>query len=252
MGQSAVRTLMTGDRPDSQITAAPGSAPAWGTPSSRRMRERVSVISLVLLLHVGLGLLWMMQPEQPAVVVSEMTVSVAVPQAEVSPPKVQPAPPTPPKPKPTVERTEKPAPKPPVAEHASVAAPLPVAEPEAPAPAVAAPVAPVAPVVPAAAAPAPVVVTEPDYKAAYLNNPRPPYPMVARRMGWSGKVILNVEVLAEGSCGELSVFKSSGHDILDKAAMQTVKSWRFTPARRGGQPVTQWFKVPIQFSLEES
>lgn len=230
-------------------SAPPGSARAWGASSSGRMHERVSVIALVLLLHAGLGLLWMMQPEQPAVVVSEMTVSVAVPQAEVSPPKVQPAPPPPPKPKPMVERTEKPVPRPPVAEHASVAAPLPVAEPEAPAPAVAAPV---APVVPVAAALAPVVVTEPDYKAAYLNNPRPPYPMVARRMGWSGKVILNVEVLAEGSCGELSIFKSSGHDILDKAAMQTVKSWRFTPARRGGQPVTQWFKVPIQFSLEES
>lgn len=227
----------------------PGSARAWGVPSSTRMHERVSVITLVLLLHVGLGLLWMMRPEQPAVVVSEMTVSVAVPQAEVAPPKVQPAPPTPPKPKPRVEHTEKPAPRPPVAEHASVAAPLPVAEPEAPAPVVAAPV---APVVPVAAPPAPVVVTEPDYKAAYLNNPRPPYPMVARRMGWSGKVVLNVEVLAEGSCGDLSIFKSSGHDILDKAAMQTVKSWRFTPARRGGQPVTQWFKVPIQFSLEES
>lgn len=230
--------------------ASPASATAWGAPSSSRMHERVSVIALVLLLHVGLGLLWMMQPEQPAVVVSEMTVSVAVPQAEVSPPKAQPAPP--PKPKPRVERTEKPVPKPPVAEQASVAAPLPVAEPEAPAPVVATPVAPAAPVAPVVSAPAPVVVTEPDYKAAYLNNPRPPYPMVARRMGWSGKVVLNVEVLAEGSCGELSIFKSSGHDILDKAAMQTVKSWKFTPARRGGQPVTQWFKVPIQFSLEES
>lgn len=249
MGQSAVRALMTGDRSDGQITATPGSARAWGASPSGRMRERASVIALVLLLHASLGLLWMMQPEQPAVVVSEMTVSVAAPQAEVAPPKVQPAPSTPPKPNPRVERTEKPVPRPQVAEHASVAAPLPVAEPESPAPAVAAPV---APVVPVAAAPAPVVVTEPDYKAAYLNNPRPPYPMVARRMGWSGKVILNVEVLAEGGCGDLSIFKSSGHDILDKAAMQTVKSWRFTPARRGGQPVTQWFKVPIQFSLEES
>lgn len=243
--------------PSNQIPKPPsiqavqhGTGSVWGAPSSERMAERVSVIALVLLLHAGLGLLWMMRPEQPAVVVSEMSVSIAVPQAEVAPPKAQPAPPPPPKPKPRVERTETPLSKQPVVEQASEAAPLPVAEAPMPAPAVAAPAAPVAAA--PAPVPVPVVATEPDYKAAYLNNPRPPYPMVARRMGWSGKVVLNVEVLAEGSCGDLSVFKSSGHEILDKAAMQTVKSWRFAPARRGGQPVTQWFKVPIQFSLEES
>jgi protein TonB len=105
----------------------------------------------------------------------------------------------------------------------------------------------------AATPPSPVVLdAEPDYRADYLNNPRPPYPMVARRMGYHGKVVLNVEVLAEGKAGEVKLHQSCGYDILDNAAVQTVKTWRFTPARRFGQPVTQWFLVPIKFSLEDN
>jgi len=72
---------------------------------------------------------------------------------------------------------------------------------------------PVQAALPAVAA-APVIDTAPDYKAAYLNNPRPSYPMAARRMGWEGRVVLNVEVLATGYCGDANVFQSSGHDVL--------------------------------------
>jgi len=71
-------------------------------------------------------------------------------------------------------------------------------------------------------------------------------------MGWEGKVILNVEVLAEGASGAVNVFRSSGHEVLDNAAINTVKSWRFTPARSAGRSITQWFKVPINFSLEDN
>jgi protein TonB len=109
----------------------------------------------------------------------------------------------------------------------------------------------VQPVQQATSAPSPVQLdVEPDFKADYLNNPRPPYPMVARRMGYSGKVILDVEVLAEGRAGDVKLQKSSGFEILDKAALQTVKTWRFIPAKHFGQAVTQRFLVPINFSLE--
>lgn len=204
--------------------------------------ERAGVVALVLALHIGAGLAWMMQPEQPAIVVSEMSVSVAMQQAEVAKPQAQPEPP-PPKPQPRVERAEKPVPKQPVQEVADEPAPQPASATPPPAQAVAA--------TPAVAA-APVADTAPDFKAAYLNNPRPAYPMAARRMGWEGRVVLNVEVLAEGSCGDVNVFQSSGHDVLDNAALRTVKGWHFVPASRAGRPITQWFKVPVQFSLKEN
>jgi periplasmic protein TonB len=93
---------------------------------------------------------------------------------------------------------------------------------------------------------------EPDYQAAYLNNPRPDYPMVARRMGWHGRVVLNVEVLANGLPGQVIVEHNSGHEILDNAAVRAVRGWRFVAARNGGQIVTQRFLVPITFNLKDS
>ena len=201
------------------------------TPPSAGIGERAAVVALVVAVHGALMAAWWVQPEAPVIQVSEMSVSVAIRQAEVAKPEAQPEPI--PQPRPRVERAEKPLPEQPKAVEA--APQQPVAAP--PAAAVTAP---------------PVIDTAPDYKAAYLNNPRPSYPMSARRMGWEGRVVLNVEVLATGYCGDVSVFQGSGHDVLDNAALRTVKGWRFVPASRAGRPVTQWFKVPIQFSLKEN
>ena len=91
---------------------------------------------------------------------------------------------------------------------------------------------------------------EPDYRATYLNNPQPSYPLVARRMGWQGRVVLDVEVLANGSSGEVTVQQGSGRDILDQAALGAVRGWRFVPARSGGISVARHFLVPIAFNLK--
>lgn len=92
---------------------------------------------------------------------------------------------------------------------------------------------------------------EPDYQATYLNNPAPIYPMVARRMSWQGKVIIGVKVLKNGSTGEVKLQQSSGHAVLDEAALKAVKSWQFSPARQAGQLVDKWFLIPIPFVLKE-
>ena len=90
---------------------------------------------------------------------------------------------------------------------------------------------------------------EPDYRAAYLDNPQPGYPLAARRMGWQGKVVIEVEVLADGSPGEVVVQQSSGREVLDDAALRAVRGWRFVPARIGGIAVTKRFQIPIAFNL---
>jgi protein TonB len=76
--------------------------------------------------------------------------------------------------------------------------------------------------------------------------------MVAKRMGWEGKVVLSVEVLASGSPGQISVRQSSGHEVLDKTALQAVRGWRFVPARHNGQAIAKEFLVPIPFVLKET
>lgn len=92
--------------------------------------------------------------------------------------------------------------------------------------------------------------TLPSNNAAYLSNPAPRYPDVARRSGEQGTVTLRVRVARDGIALEVAVEKSSGSPHLDAAALEAVKAWRFTPARRGAEAVESWMLVPIVFRLE--
>jgi len=92
---------------------------------------------------------------------------------------------------------------------------------------------------------------EPDYVARYLHNPPPPYPWQARRMGIEGRVVLHVEILQNGNTGRIEIRQSSGHELLDQAAIRAVGDWRFDPARAAGTPITAWADVPISFRLTE-
>jgi TonB family protein len=62
--------------------------------------------------------------------------------------------------------------------------------------------------------------------AAYKNSP-PQYPAIARMMGYEGRVSLLIEVLPDGRCGRVEVFRSSGYGILDRAAVNAARRWIF-------------------------
>lgn len=91
--------------------------------------------------------------------------------------------------------------------------------------------------------------SQPLYHAAYLNNPPPVYPLAARRRGIEGTVLVRAQIQEDGQCLQALLSKSSGHEMLDKAAVNAVKSWRFIPAKRGSQTITAWVEVPITFRL---
>jgi TonB family protein len=84
----------------------------------------------------------------------------------------------------------------------------------------------------------------------YRENPAPGYPQVARRRGIEGMVFLEVFVNSMGRVGDLRVFQSSGHAILDHAALDAVRRWAFEPARLGDKAMEMWVKVPIRFELK--
>jgi len=87
--------------------------------------------------------------------------------------------------------------------------------------------------------------------AAYGANPLPPYPLVARRLGMEGVVLLEVVVAPDGHAAEVRVARSSGYPALDESALTTVRErWRFIPAHRDGVPVESRVTVPIRFRLE--
>ncbi len=90
------------------------------------------------------------------------------------------------------------------------------------------------------------------FDAASLDNPRPVYPLAARRRGLQGGVLLTARIRADGSCAEVRLARSSGHPLLDRAAVTAVQQWRFLPARHGETPVDSWVNIPITFRLQEN
>lgn len=84
----------------------------------------------------------------------------------------------------------------------------------------------------------------------YEKNPPPLYPRLAKRLGQQGVVRLEVFVSASGTAEEVKVAIGSGHEMLDEAALETVRGWRFAPGQRNGQPVGMWVRVPVRFALQ--
>ncbi|MBW7568129.1 TonB family protein [Chromobacterium subtsugae] len=95
-------------------------------------------------------------------------------------------------------------------------------------------------------------ITEPLSTGGYLNNPQPAYPTVSKEEGEEGTVRLRVHVSVQGLPQEVSVQSSSGFPRLDRAALASVKRWRFIPAKRGAEPIAYTYIVPVEFSLKSS
>lgn len=206
------------------------------------------VLAAVIAMHAAILGLILAAPRIPPAPVLPSPIHVRLIETTAEPlaPVTAPPPPvvTPSRPQPAR------APSPPVAPALS-AAPQSVAEP-VPAPRPTEPFAPVAapaPIAPPQPAPAPPPVVQPRFDAAYLDNPRPPYPSVSRRMGEEGEVRLRVQVDPAGLAQQVEIQQGSGYPRLDQAALETVRQWRFVPARQGDQPVAAWVIVPIQFTL---
>ncbi|MFZ2541062.1 MAG: TonB family protein [Gallionella sp.] len=215
------------------MSAIPGSVDS-------PLRDWSPVVAVVVLAHVSLLWLWAVSPSLPKSLRHDMSVSIAI---QISPQAVQARPEQkikPVEPQPVASRPVEP-------QQPTVQDMTPVSPVETSAPAG---VENTASTQPADVPPGPPD-REPDYHAAYLNNPKPSYPMVARRMGWQGRVVLNVEVLVSGFPGQIVLHQSSGHEVLDNVALNTVRTWRFVPARHNGEAVTRRFLVPIPFVLNE-
>jgi len=92
----------------------------------------------------------------------------------------------------------------------------------------------------------PIAYALPDYK----SNISPQYPLLARKRGYQGTVLLEVLVSKGGKADSIRVARSSGYKILDKAAIKGVRDWLFHPARRGDDLIEMWVKIPIHFQLK--
>ena len=84
----------------------------------------------------------------------------------------------------------------------------------------------------------------------YLSNAPPRYPRLARRKGWEGTVLLAVEVLPTGRVNTVRVAQSSGYAMLDRAATQAVRKWRFSVSGVQDSGVNTTVEIPVTFALD--
>ena len=238
-------------------------AAALISSSSKRVLDfRIAVAGSVLVHIIAFSVLHpfsgQFQPPPDVVLQVELAPPEPLPMA---PPEIV-TPPPQPRAQPQVPRvTAKQAtqvPKPPVetsapvpiANDSPVVSQPPVVTESAPVPAPPSP--PVAARPAAPVSPQPAITSPPNFNPAYLNNPRPAYPRLARRNGEEGTVLLRVLVTHEGRAARLELDRSSGFPLLDGAALEAVKEWRFVPASKGAEPVEDWVRVPIVFRLVDA
>jgi protein TonB len=79
-----------------------------------------------------------------------------------------------------------------------------------------------------------------EVKADYTDD--------ARRRGITGDVVLEIVVRRDGSVGDVRLLQGLGAG-LDQRAINAVRQWRFSPARRRGEAVDVIVEVAVEFTL---
>jgi bla regulator protein blaR1 len=80
------------------------------------------------------------------------------------------------------------------------------------------------------------------------RTPAPRYPAVAAANKVGGKVVLILDVAADGSVSHVSVEKSEPAGVFDAAAIEAAGKWTLKPTMEDGKPVAGRVRVPITFS----
>lgn len=88
-----------------------------------------------------------------------------------------------------------------------------------------------------------------DQAPELIERVAPAYPALARRMRQEGVVTLSVLIKSDGSVGEILNPAGRKSSILDRAAIDAVREWKYRPATKDGVEVQTWISVRITFAL---
>jgi TonB family protein len=84
-----------------------------------------------------------------------------------------------------------------------------------------------------------------------VGTPIPPkYPVEAARSGIAGKVVLLLDVDADGRVTGVQVEEATPAGVFDANTVAAAWQWRFEPGLRDGRPVAGRRRVPVTFSLD--
>lgn len=81
-----------------------------------------------------------------------------------------------------------------------------------------------------------------------VSLPPPKYPAYAAEHNLSGRVVLLVDVAADGTVANATVERSEPKGVFDAVALEAVKGWKFNPAMKDGKAIAAQVRVPVDFS----
>jgi protein TonB len=87
---------------------------------------------------------------------------------------------------------------------------------------------------------------EPPHK---IGDVRPVYPEIARAAHKEGTVILEAVLDPTGRVTQLRVIRSE--PLLDQAALDAVRQWRYSPSMFYGKPVSVLMTITVRFTLQQ-
>jgi len=85
-----------------------------------------------------------------------------------------------------------------------------------------------------------------------VRTPPPVYPADLAKQGVTGRVVLIVDVAADGSVSAVKVDRSAGEARLDAAALEAARQWQFKPLLKHGKPMASQVRVPIDFEMDDA
>lgn len=74
------------------------------------------------------------------------------------------------------------------------------------------------------------------------------YPLELWDADVEGETLLRVRVTEMGGVDSVEVIRPSGYPAFDSAAVQGALRLRYSPARKNGERISVWAKVPIHFT----
>jgi protein TonB len=92
----------------------------------------------------------------------------------------------------------------------------------------------------------PNATPEKPVKHHALYAPRPAYPLAARKHHWTGAGVFACNIRSDGTVASVEVCRSTGHEMLDQAAITAFRQWRFQPGDM------KCIKIPISFWMNGS
>jgi len=90
-----------------------------------------------------------------------------------------------------------------------------------------------------------------DRNAIAHKMPPPSYPKIAFEQSIVGKVVVRVDVDAEGKATNVRVLEATPAGVFDEATVAAAKQWTFEPAIRNGKAVASALKIPVTYAMDD-